>query len=190
MFRKTRSTLKAGAVAWLFAAVCVGGLWSHHIVASEPPGKTPRIDVFFSPNGGCADRIIEEIGKARKRVLVQAYFFTSKPIAEAIIEAKERGVDCEVIADKSQEKMTYGRLPVLRRAGVPVWIDDQHPTANNKIILIDRSTIITGSMNFTKAGDEENAENLLVIRRHDDLFEKYLDNYTHHRSHSRRYKRD
>ena len=38
------------------------------------------------------------------------------------------------------------------------------PSPHNKIMLIDGDTIITGSFNFTKAAEESNAENLLVLR--------------------------
>jgi phosphatidylserine/phosphatidylglycerophosphate/cardiolipin synthase-like enzyme len=139
----------------------------------------PSIDVLFSPGGGCTDRILDEIGRAERRVFIQAYFFTSKPITDALIAAKKRGVECILIADKSQEKMTYGRLPVLARAGVRVLIDDKHAVANSKIILIDDETIFTGSLNFTKAAEDENAEN---------LFSRYLSNFEEHRAHSRAYK--
>jgi len=145
------------------------------------------IEALFSPGGGCADRIVEEIGAAKESVRVQVYFFTSKPIANALVAAKKRGVHVEVILDKSQEKMTYGRFRVLRRAGIGVYFDREHSTANNKIILIDDRTIITGSYNFTKAAEEKNAENVLIIKGDADLFERYLENYQRHRAHSKRY---
>jgi phosphatidylserine/phosphatidylglycerophosphate/cardiolipin synthase-like enzyme len=162
-------------------------LWNPGGVAAGPPGKQPSLDVLFSPNGGCQDRIVEEIGKAEKRIRVQIYMFTSKEIAEAVIAAKKRGVECEVILDKSQEKMVYGRMHALRRAGVPVLVDAEHETANNKIMLIDERTIITGSYNYTKAAEETNAENILVIKDHAELFSRYAANFEAHRAHSKPY---
>lgn len=188
MARQAKNSLKAGIAVWVLVGLGAFGLWNHHSAGQESWAESARIDVLFSPNGGCTDRIVEEIGNAEKRVLVQCFYFTSKLIADAIVAAKQRGVDCVVIADKSQEKMTYGRLPVLRSAGVKVMTDDKHATANNKIILIDSTTIITGSLNYTKAAEERNAENMLVIKGHSDLFEKYLVNFKHHKAHSRKYK--
>ena len=43
-------------------------------------------------------------------------------------------------------------------------IDAQHAIAHNKVMIIDGETVITGSFNFTKAAEENNAENLLVFR--------------------------
>lgn len=48
--------------------------------------ETPcRWEVYFSPHGGCTDAIIRELNKAKSTILVQAYTFTSAPIAKAII---------------------------------------------------------------------------------------------------------
>ncbi|KAF0221131.1 MAG: phosphatidylserine/phosphatidylglycerophosphate/cardiolipin synthase-like [Geobacteraceae bacterium] len=63
-------------------------------------------------------------------------------------------------------------------------IDDSHAIAHNKIIIIDRQTLITGSFNFTKAAEEKNAENLLVIKGNKPLVDKYVANFEEHRGHS------
>ena len=39
--------------------------------------------------------------------------------------------------------------------------------------------VITGTFNFTKAAEEKNAENLLIIRSK-ELAKSYLDNWQHH----------
>ena len=67
--------------------------------------------------------------------------------------------------------------------GIPVRIDAQHAIAHNKIMVIDGATVITGSFNFTKNAEENNAENLLVIRS-PDLAAKYTANWQAHAGHS------
>ena len=57
------------------------------------PTAAPAIEVYFSPNGGATDAIVRELGRAKQRVRVQAYSFTSAPIAKALVEAQRRGVD-------------------------------------------------------------------------------------------------
>jgi len=74
--------------------------------AQESPQRQsvlPSIEVYFSPHGGCTDAIVRELGNAHSTVLVQAYSFTSAPIAKALLEAHRRGVKVQVILDKSQE---------------------------------------------------------------------------------------
>ena len=72
--------------------------------------NTP-VQVYFSPNGGAAEAIIKEIGGARTEILVQAYSFTSTPIAKALVEAHKRGVKVQAILDKSQRSERYSFLP-------------------------------------------------------------------------------
>jgi phosphatidylserine/phosphatidylglycerophosphate/cardiolipin synthase-like enzyme len=107
--------------------------------------------VYFSPNGGATKAIIKEINDAKSEVLVQAYSFTSTPIAKALVDANKRGVKVEAILDKSQRKESYTEATFLANMGVPTYIDSAHAIAHNKLIIIDRETVITGSFNFTKA---------------------------------------
>lgn len=60
--------------------------------------------------------IINAIDNAQKSVLLQAYEFTSKPIAESLIEAKKRGVDVKIILDKSQTRFKYSVINILRHS--------------------------------------------------------------------------
>jgi phosphatidylserine/phosphatidylglycerophosphate/cardiolipin synthase-like enzyme len=53
-------------------------------------------------------------------------------------------------------------------------------------MIIDQSTVITGSFNFTRAAEEKNAENLLIIKSK-ELAGIYIDNWKKHREHSERY---
>ena len=144
------------------------------------------IQVFFSPKGGCTEAVVENLNKATNTVLVQAYSFTSAPIAKALVNAKKRGVKVVAILDKSQRTERYTEADFLLHAGVPTYIDAKHAIAHNKIMVIDSHTILTGSFNFTKAAEENNAENLLVI---DDaaLAKKYSDNWQKHLAHSDKY---
>jgi phosphatidylserine/phosphatidylglycerophosphate/cardiolipin synthase-like enzyme len=146
-------------------------------------GRVPPVEVYFSPHSGSTAAIVREIDRARSEILVQAYSFTSAPIAEALLKANKRGVNVEVILDRSQETQKYSSTTFFRNARIPTYIDAEHAIAHNKIILIDRSVVITGSFNFTKAAEEKNAENLLIIRSQ-ELAKPYLENWQHHRAHS------
>ena len=101
---------------------------------------------------------------AKASVLVQAYSFTSAPIAKALLAAHKRGVQVQVILDKSQKSEKYSEADFLVNVGIPTKIDAKHAIAHNKIMIIDGQTVISGSFNFTTAAEEHNAENLLVIR--------------------------
>lgn len=116
--------------------------------------------------------------------MVQAYSFTSKPVAKAILDARKRGVRIDAVLDKSNVTAKYSAATFLANAGIPVLIDSSHAIAHNKIIIVDRSVLITGSFNFSKAAEEKNAENLLVIKGNQKLVDQYLRNFEHHKLHS------
>ena len=103
--------------------------------------------------------------------------------AEALLKAHRRGVKVAVILDKSQKTQKYSSLTFLTNARIPTYIDDKHAIAHSKIIIVDREVVITGSFNFTKAAEEKNAENLLIIRSK-ELARPYLENWRRHREHS------
>lgn len=145
--------------------------------------KDTSIKVYFSPDGGCTDAINKVLGQARQEILVQAYSFTSAPIAKALLDAHKRGVTVQVILDKSQRSQKYSSATFLKNSRIPTYIDAKHAIAHNKIMIIDREIVITGSFNFTKAAEEKNAENLLIIRDK-ELARIYIQNWEMHRGHS------
>lgn len=149
--------------------------------------KTPTFEVYFSPYGGVTAAIIRELARAKTTILVQAYSFTSMPIAKALLEAYKREVRVNVILDKSQETSKYSSATFFYNQGIPVRIDRQHAIAHNKVIVIDGEIVITGSFNFTRAAEEKNAENLLIIRDK-NLAALYAKNWLEHWEHSEIYK--
>lgn len=143
-------------------------------------------NVYFSPGGGCTEAVVKELAKARASVQVQAYSFTSAPIAKALVEAHRRGVKVIVILDKSQRTEKYSSADFLRNSGIPTFIDPEHAIAHNKVMVIDGQTVITGSFNFTKAAEASNAENLLIISD-PTLAARYAENWRGHSAHSEKY---
>jgi phosphatidylserine/phosphatidylglycerophosphate/cardiolipin synthase-like enzyme len=144
------------------------------------------VTVCFTPGGNCTDAIVKALGDAKRTVLVQAYSFTSAPIAKALLDAHKRGLQVQVILDKSQRAEKYSSADFLANQGVSTMIDANHAIAHNKVIVIDGETVITGSFNFTKAAQEKNAENALILRD-PVLAAQYTQNWEAHRQHSQPY---
>lgn len=141
------------------------------------------IETCFTPGEDCAALIISKIDAAKKAVRVQAYSFTSAPIAKALIDAKKRGVDVRALLDKSQRTEKYSGADTLANSGVPVAIDAAHAIAHNKIMIIDQATVVTGSFNFTKSAQERNAENVVILQDA-DVVKRYARNWDLHAQHS------
>ena len=81
----------------------------------------------------------------------------------ALVEAKKRGVHVEVLLDRSNEEEAHSDLHLLAEHQVPFLIDAKHAIAHNKVMVVDRRVILTGSFNFSNSA-RGNAENVLVIR--------------------------
>jgi len=138
---------------------------------------------YFSPKGGCTEAVVREIEGAKISILVQAYEFSSAPIADAIFLAFKKGVKVKVILDKSNVTEKYSAATFLQNHQIPVWIDRKHAINHNKVMVVDDAIVITGSFNFTKKAEESNAENLLVIKSK-ELAKKYTENWEEHKEHS------
>jgi phospholipase D len=62
------------------------------------------LHVCFSPEGECADGTVRAIQDAKTSIYLQAYSFTSAPLAQVLIEAKERGLYVQILIDKFRLK--------------------------------------------------------------------------------------
>lgn len=135
------------------------------------------IEVAFSPNNGVTAVVVKAIGEAQHTLLVSAYSFTSKDIAEALLDAKKRGVVVKIILDKSQVSQKYSSSTFFANQGFDLRIDVKHAIYHDKVMIIDDKTVITGSFNFTKAAETKNAENLLVLRNNPELAKLYTQDW-------------
>ena len=156
-------------------------------LTAEAPVTLPatgELEVAFSPHGGCTALVVKVINSAQHSIRVLAYSFTSAPIAKALVDAHKRGVDVQVVVDKSQKSARYTSATFLANAGIPVRIDFKHAIAHNKVIIVDSKTVEQGSFNYTRAAENSNAENVLVNWDNPKLAEVYLQDWEKHWEHS------
>jgi phosphatidylserine/phosphatidylglycerophosphate/cardiolipin synthase-like enzyme len=192
-----RSSSRAGRSTAILGLILAAAVLLGRVVSERPLSQNGQPaaysgsghctwEVHFSPNGGATEAIVRELDQAKKTILVQAYSFTSAPIAEALLDARKRGVDVRGILDESQVTAKYSSADFFSHTGINLRIDAAHAIAHNKVIVIDGKTVITGSFNFTRAAEQKNAENLLIL--HDkSLAQRYTKNWKLHEEHSETY---
>lgn len=151
--------------------------------------KSTTVTPCFSPSGGCAGSIAAEIGKAKSEVLIQAYTLTSKDIADAIVKAKDAGVNVAIIMDRSSAHAQGSASYFAQLKGIPTFIDSKHAAANSSVVIIDGETVATGSISFTKEAENRYAEDLVIIRSR-SLAETYRENWNQHKDHSEEFKQN
>ena len=133
------------------------------ILPASSVASGAAIAVCFDPEEDCAALAICAINNAEREILVGAYRLTTvSGIVEALVRAKQRGVDVRLIADKTTPCERASGIEPLAAARVPIWIDDQARIAHAKTMIIDSAVTLTGSYNWTR-GAAVNSEDLNLI---------------------------
>lgn len=177
---------KSPVILLFFAGMAVGYFSFEQLNPKWQSSNEPqKLNVCFTPGGKCTDLIVKEIRKAKHSIKMMTYSFTSRPIAEALVAASKRGVKVEVLIDRSLLKNPHSALPLLKANRIRFKVDRVPGIAHNKIIIIDNDSLITGSFNFTKAAQERNSENVVLIK--DPVMVKYYLENWEKRQYSSRY---
>jgi phosphatidylserine/phosphatidylglycerophosphate/cardiolipin synthase-like enzyme len=129
---------------------------------------------YFAPADNVMDKLVALVGSAGSSVYFMAFTYTHPELVKAMVERHNAGVDVQGIFEN--RGATQGAIVPLYCAGVPVKVDGNKYTMHHKVIVIDRSIVITGSFNFTETADTANDENLIVIQS-PALAQLYLQEY-------------
>ena len=170
---------KYGALWLIFGALFLSPTYAQSTSSLQkiPFSSNASYQLCFVPDGAsCQQLLVDAINAAQRSIRVQAYSFTNSAIAKALIEAKNRGVDVQVIVDKSQHSERYSIVTLLINEQIDVYIDIHPAIAHNKVMIFDEMRVFTGSFNFTKAAQQKNAENGLLIND-PTLARQYGDNW-------------
>jgi phosphatidylserine/phosphatidylglycerophosphate/cardiolipin synthase-like enzyme len=121
------------------------------------------IENYFAPEDPAEDRIVSLIEGAQQEVLFMAFVITSDPITDALLEASLRGVRIQGVIEEQQVDNIGSDYYAFLDSGLDVRLDGNPAKMHHKVIIIDRSIVITGSYNFSRSASVRNDENLLVI---------------------------
>lgn len=173
-------SLPLATVRAAMLAIALGALGAGAAPRTFP--ATGDVEVAFTPGDAIDHLVIAAIDGAKSEVLMHAYTFTHRRIAQALVAARRRGVAVSVLADREQARtVPQNVLPDLAGGGVEVWLDGNFQAAHNKVIVIDADgphpITITGSYNYTIAAQRHNAENVVVLRDNPAVAKAYRDNW-------------
>ena len=164
-FQDLLKKLRTEFVKPAFALVLTNALASPAIADSRISLDGATAEACFTPGTDCAAAVVAAISSARRRVWLLGYGFTERRIVEALGDARRRGVDVRLVLDRSNvDGGLVSSAAYVVKLGIPVRIDRTVRIAHNKLILVDDDTVIMGSLNWTKAGNMKNAENVHVFR--------------------------
>ena len=146
------------------------------------PETVGKISLFMGPsNLGAPDdleaAIIDFIGGATKELLVSVQEIDHRPIAEALIAARRKGVRIQVILEQDylresgvpdedelgKHEINRVLLSRILRVGIDAKADYNPDIFHQKFIVRDRTALLTGSTNFTTTGVTKNLNHLAII---------------------------
>jgi phosphatidylserine/phosphatidylglycerophosphate/cardiolipin synthase-like enzyme len=126
------------------------------------------IENYFSPEDDPEPKIVAAIQAARQSIYFAAFTFTSQAISAAVLERAQSGVVVEGVYETRQVDAGADQsYRALKGAHLPVLLDGNRYTLHHKFFVIDGQVVVTGSFNFTRAANEENDENVLIIHNSD-----------------------
>lgn len=152
-------------VVWASGDLFFGGGEDPRIVETEGSVQV----MFTSPHargeaqdaGGLDLILAEAIDSAQERVDIAAYDFDLILVAEALVNAQERGLDIRLVTDS--DYVDEAGTALVQQAGIPVIGDERDPLMHNKFVIIDERWIWTGSWNLTENGTYRNNNNTVRI---------------------------
>ena len=136
-------------------------------VSVGQPGFTPAgAAALFSPNGGVRARFIAEINRAQSTMDIAIYSFTADEIRDALIQARNRGVQIRILADSSQAANQGSEIATLEGLGFNLKrsAGESNGIMHNKFMIIDGRLLVTGSYNWSVSAESYNFENAVFIQ--------------------------
>jgi phosphatidylserine/phosphatidylglycerophosphate/cardiolipin synthase-like enzyme len=164
-----RSVRAAEDYTFKFEEMFTDNLFGPDITANTPnPTLTidgTPVEIYFSPNGEAAKRIVELVSGAQESIYFMAFSFTSNDIGAAVMDRAQAGITVAGVMDDGQVASNQGtEYDPFKQAGLDVRKDgNADGLMHHKVILIDRQIVITGSYNFTASAEQSNDENVVII---------------------------
>lgn len=122
------------------------------------------VEVYFSPDDGTLERLLDLVDAAQESIYFLAYSFTSDELAAAMLDRAADRVTVVGVFERSQYESNIGtEFDNFRLAGVAVYLDGNPRNMHHKIIIIDEKIVVTGSYNFSANAENLNDENTLIF---------------------------
>lgn len=140
------------------------------------PSNTPNvsftqngtpIQVYFSSEDEVVPAIVSALNQARSSIRFMAFSFTLSDLGVSLATKASNGVQVQGIFETTGSETRFSQLTPLFCAGLPVRQDGNPFVLHHKVFIIDNTTVILGSFNFSAGARDDNDENLLIITDRD-----------------------
>ena len=164
-----------------FEEMYMRDMFGSDVVAETPHPQvmvgSSLVEVYFSPDDRVAEPLLKIINNAQESITFMAYSFTANDLGSVIVDRVKAGISVEGVMDDGQIISNIGtEYDSFIQAGIKVYRAANEGLMHHKVIIIDRTIVITGSYNFSKNAENTNDENIVIIHNQ-DIAEKYLEEY-------------
>jgi phosphatidylserine/phosphatidylglycerophosphate/cardiolipin synthase-like enzyme len=164
MLKKLYSFLLISLIFSSYAAADDVRVYFNHPV--NPPAVQANLE----------DKVINLINSANGSLYMAIYDLDLANIANAMVAAKNRGVDVRFITDNDNIGVDNAEVISILNAGNVPWIDDTENGSagskiqHNKFIIVDGKFVLTGSTNLSQSGvhGDLNADGILINKGNDN----------------------
>jgi phosphatidylserine/phosphatidylglycerophosphate/cardiolipin synthase-like enzyme len=123
-----------------------------------------QVDTFFSPDDRVLNSLAPLLDSAQESIHFLAFSFTSNDLGEIVRAKADAGLTVQGVMDEEQINSNQGtEFDPFRQADLDVLIDGIDGQMHHKVFIIDERIVVLGSYNFSRAAEERNDENLLIV---------------------------
>jgi phosphatidylserine/phosphatidylglycerophosphate/cardiolipin synthase-like enzyme len=157
------------------------GLFGPDILSATPNPEITldgtRIDTYFSPDDGVLTVLYNLLSEADESIYFMAFSFTSNELGEIVRTQADAGLDVKGVMDREQVASNTGtEFDPFRQAGLDVRIDGLDGQMHHKVFIVDEEIVVMGSYNFSRAAEERNDEDIVIIYN-EDIAKFFVDEF-------------
>lgn len=132
--------------------------------------------LWLLPDPNALDYLVKQLSNAKTSIFVAMFTLTHPKLLEALAQAQQRGVQVKVAVDHYAARGASRKaVKFLQDRNIPVVFSQGLQLLHHKWAYIDRSQVILGSTNWTKAAFAKNQDCLLFLSHLSTKQQKLFD---------------
>ncbi len=133
--------------------------------------------IWLLPDLQALDYLVEELDQAQQSIFVAMFTLTHPRLLQALVDAQNRGVHVTVSVDHYAARGASKKaVKFLQDHKIPVTFSQGLQLLHHKWAYIDRSQVVFGSTNWTKAAFAKNQDCLVFLKSLTPDQQKLFDN--------------
>ncbi|MGH9432461.1 MAG: phospholipase D-like domain-containing protein [Terriglobia bacterium] len=125
-------------------------------------------EVIFSRSSKVSACIEKQVRELENSLDLAIYRFNHRGLYRVLDEAAERGIQVRLVIDRNKYRESGSIRELLARPSFAVRLSYGHlgpgSKMHHKFAVLDRKAVLTGSYNWTSESEDENFENLVLLR--------------------------